>query len=71
MSLDEMRGQVDMRGMSWVGIAAGAAALLVVGVALVVYSRRRRTLAERLREALPDRVREVPEGIRVRLKRAL
>ncbi len=71
-SLDDVRGQIDPGSVARVGIGAGAVVLLVAGLALVIYRRRRRpSLAERLQDALPDQVRDLPQGIRVRLKRAL
>ena len=72
-SLDEMQDQVDSGRMPVAGIIAGMAVLaLAVGVGVMVYRRRRhQTLVERLQRALPESVRELPSGIRVRVKRAL
>jgi hypothetical protein len=72
-SLDEMQDQVDAGRLPMAGIIAGAAVLaLAFGVGVMVYRRRRRrTLVERLQNALPDSVRDLPSGIKVRVKRAL
>jgi hypothetical protein len=54
--------------------AAGfAAAIVAVGVVgwMVYRSRRRRTLVQRLQGALPDSVRDLPQGIRAQVTRAL
>jgi hypothetical protein len=55
-------------------VAAGfATALVAVGIVgwMVYRSRRRRTLVERLQSALPDSVRDLPQGIRAQVTRAL
>lgn len=45
-------------------------AVLAAGAGLIVY-RRRRSLAQRLQIALSDSVRDLPDELRVRLKRPL
>jgi hypothetical protein len=55
-------------------VAAGfATALVAVGIVgwMVYRSRRRRTLVQRLQSALPDSVRDLPQGVRAQVKRAL
>ena len=72
-SLGEIK-QVDVRQLPPVAfLAAGlAVAALAVGVGWVVYrSRRRRTLVQRLQDALPEGVRELPGGLREQVRRAL
>jgi hypothetical protein len=55
-------------------VAAGVVAGLV-GVGIVGWMlyriRRRRSLVQRLQDALPDSVRELPQGVRSRVRRAL
>ena len=74
-SLDDMQEQVESGRLPVaviVTVAAVAVVALAVGLGVKMYSRRRRrTLAERLQGALPDSVRDLPGGIRVRLKKAL
>jgi hypothetical protein len=50
-----------------------AGAVLAVGIVgwLVYRSRRRRTLVQRLQDAIPDSVRDLPQGVRAQVKRAL
>ena len=54
-------------------IAAGVVAA-VVGMGIVGWllfrSRRRQTLVQRLQEAIPDRVRDLPTGLQARIRRA-
>lgn len=47
-------------------VAAGMVGVLALGVIgwMVYRSRRRRTLVQRLQEALPDKVRELPTRVR-------
>lgn len=47
-------------------VAAGMVGLLGLGVLgwMIYRSRRRRTLVQRLQEALPDKVRELPTRVR-------
>lgn len=72
-SLEEMQDQVDSERMTRMGILAGVVMVaLAFGIGYAVYrSRRRLTLAERLQEALPDSVRDLPDSVRERLKKAL
>ena len=55
-------------------VAAGVVgAVVAVGIVgwLVYRSRRRRTLVQRLQDAIPDSVRDLPQGVRAQVKRAL
>ncbi|HKW70518.1 MAG TPA: hypothetical protein VJP81_08025 [Candidatus Dormibacteraeota bacterium] len=64
-SLAEIK-QLDVRHMPPAVFVAGAvmATAIAAGVVWMVYRRRqRRTLVQRLQEALPDRVRDLP-GVR-------
>jgi len=72
-SLPDM-GEIDMRRVAPAGyvIAGVMVAAVVIGVGWMVYrSRRRRTLVQRLQEALPEGVRDLPGGLREQVKRAL
>ena len=61
-SLPDM-GEIDMRRVAPAGY-------VIAGV-MVARSRRRRTLVQRLQEALPEGVRDLPGGLREQVKRAL
>ncbi|HSS61200.1 MAG TPA: hypothetical protein VLK30_07075 [Candidatus Limnocylindrales bacterium] len=50
------------------GVAAGIMAFGVVGW-LIFRRRRRQTLVQRLQDALPDTVRELPHGLRDQIRR--
>ena len=66
--------ELDVRQMPPAVYVAGAvmAAAIVAGALWVVYrNRRRRTLAQRLSETLPDGVRDLPGEVRARVKRVL
>jgi len=55
-------------------VAAGfVTAVVAVGIVgwMVYRSRRRPTLVQRLQDALPDSVRDLPQGVRAQVKRAL
>lgn len=55
-------------------VAAGVVgAVVAVGIVgwLVYRSRRRRTLVQRLQDAIPDSVRDLPQGVRAQVRRAL
>ncbi|HET7421030.1 MAG TPA: hypothetical protein VFL27_11685 [Candidatus Dormibacteraeota bacterium] len=47
-------------------VAAGMVGLLGLGVVgwMIYRSRRRRTLVQRLQDALPDKVRDLPDRVR-------
>lgn len=73
-SFVEMPKQVDVKQVPRAGlIAAGVLAVAIAcGVGWMVYrSRRRQTLIERLQDAIPDGVRDLPEGLRAQMKRPL
>lgn len=72
-SLGEMQDKVDSERMTRMGIVAGVAMVaLAVGIGYAVYrSRRHHTLAGRIQRALPDAVRDLPDSVRERLKKAL
>ena len=57
-------------GMIAAGVVGAVVAIGIVGW-LVYRSRRRRSLVERLQDALPDSVRDLPHGVRAQVKRAL
>ncbi|OLE02292.1 MAG: hypothetical protein AUG94_00645 [Actinobacteria bacterium 13_1_20CM_4_66_15] len=66
--------EIDVRQLPPVAfLAAGVAvAAVAVGMGWIVYrSRRRRTLVQRLQDALPEGVRELPGGLRDQVRRAL
>jgi hypothetical protein len=70
-SLREMR-DLDVRRMPPAGVVAAVAVTAGVAFAIgwMVYrNRRRRTLVQRLQEALPDTVRDFPAGVRMQVKR--
>src|SRR2546430_7907638 len=73
-SLDEMK-EMEMPKLPPAGLVAAGLVTAVVAVGIVgwlVYrSRRRRTLVQRLQAALPDSVRDLPQGVRAQVKRAL
>ncbi len=72
-SLPDMR-QIDVRKVAPAGyvVAGVVVAAVVVGLGWMVYrSRRRRTLVQRLQDALPEGVRDLPGGLREQVKRAL
>jgi hypothetical protein len=53
-------------------VAAGVAlaSMAAIGIGVVVYQRRRRhTLADRIKSALPDSILELPRGIKAAAKR--
>lgn len=52
------------------GVVAGLVAVGIVGW-MVYRSRRRRTLVQQIQDALPDSVRELPQGVRSHVRRAL
>ena len=63
---------IDVRRMPRPGLmAAGLViACVALGVGWMVYrSRRRRTLVERLQDALPEGFRDLPAGVRIQVKR--
>jgi sensor c-di-GMP phosphodiesterase-like protein len=71
-SLREVRKQA--RGAHWslwlvaTGVMIGA---LATGAGVIVYRRRRGSLAQRLQNALPGSVRGLPDELRAQLKRPL
>ena len=73
-SLDGMPGSLDVRRVRpaayvAVGVILAAAAL---GAGWAMYrSRRRRTLVDRLQDALPDSVKDLPQGLREQVRRPL
>src|SRR2546423_14340557 len=73
-SLDDMK-DIDMPNVPPAGMVAAGLVTAVVAIGIVgwlVYrSRRRRTLVQRLQDALPDSVRDLPQGVRAQVKRAL
>ena len=65
-SLDDMR-EIDVRQVPPAAyVAAGLVGVLAIGVVgwMFYRSRRRRTLVERFQEAIPDKVRELPDRVR-------
>lgn len=60
-------GKMPRAGWMAVGLFAGGVAL---GVGWMVYrNRRRRTIVQRLQDALPDSVRELPGGLRAQVRK--
>jgi len=69
-SLDEMP-KISMDQVPRPVLMATGAAVFVaaVGIGWMIYrTRRRRTLVQRLQDALPDSVRDLPDGLRARAK---
>jgi hypothetical protein len=65
-------GSPDTRGVPPAGyVAAGLVGLLAIGVVgwMIYRSRREKPLVRRLQDVLPDRVRELPAGVRARVSR--
>ena len=73
-SLDDLT-DMEMPKLPPAGLVAAGLVTAVVAVGIVgwlVYrSRRRRTIMQRLQDALPDSVRDLPQGVRAQVKRAL
>ena len=74
-SLVDVRSKIDSRrplrpaGMFLAGVTVAA---LAVGVAWIIYrQRRQRSLVQRLQDALPEKVRELPTEVRHQVKRPL
>ncbi len=70
-SLNDVK-DLEMPDVPPVAIAAGvAAALMAFGVLgwLIYRSRRRKTIVQRLQDAVPDGVRELPQGLRDQVRR--
>lgn len=60
-------GRMPRAGWMAIGLFAGGVAL---GVGLMVYrSRRRRSIVQRLQDALPDTVRDLPGGLRAQVRK--
>ena len=73
-SMDDVK-DMDMpnlppAGLIAVGVVGAVIAVGIVGW-LVYRSRRRRSLVQRLQDALPDSVRDLPHGVRAQFKKAL
>ena len=71
-SLDDMK-DMEMPEVPPAVVAAGVVAA-VVGLGIIGWmvfrSRRRQTIVQRLQEAIPGRVRDLPGGLQSRIKRA-
>jgi hypothetical protein len=70
--LDEMR-DIQLPRVPPAVVAAGViTGVLAIGLVgwMVYRSRRRRTLVQRLQDALPDSVRELPQELHSRVRRA-
>ncbi|TMB45621.1 MAG: hypothetical protein E6J53_06055 [Chloroflexi bacterium] len=66
--------QMDRETLQRAGMVVGAVVALsvAVGVGWVIYRRsRRRTLVERLQDAIPEAVRDLPDQVRERARKAL
>jgi hypothetical protein len=74
-SLEDVQKQVPIERVPRAAMYATGFAVFALAVGVggwVIYRRsRRRTLVQRLQEALPDSVREMPEGLRAKAKGAL
>jgi|SRR6266567_7410769 len=73
-SFDDMK-DIEMPKLPSAGLVAAGLVSAVVAVGIVGWlmyrSRRRRTLVQRLQDAIPDSVRDLPQGVRAQVKRAL
>ena len=70
-SISEIEDQIGSDNMPRAGmIVAGVmVAALAVGVGWMLYQRRRqRSLIERIQAAIPDAVKDLPDGVRARVK---
>ena len=65
-SMDEMKDPDVRRAPPAAYVAAGMVGLLGLGVVgwMIYRSRRRQLLVQRLKDALPDKVRELPTRVR-------
>ena len=72
-SVEDIQKQVPDGVPREVVVATGIAAIVMaVGVGWMIYrSRRRRTLVQRLREAMPESLSDVPDDLRARAKKPL
>jgi hypothetical protein len=65
---------MDRETLQRAGMVVGAVVALsvAVGVGWIIYRRRRRrTLVERLQDAIPEAVRDLPDQVRERARKAL
>ena len=73
-TLNDMK-DIDMPKLPPAGLVAAGLVTAVVALGIVgwlVYrSRRRRTMVQRLQDAIPDSVRDFPQGVRAQVRRAL
>lgn len=72
-SLEDMQKQVPDRVPREVILAGGLAAIVMaVGVGWMIYrNRRRRTLVQKLRDALPESLSDLPDDLKARAKKPL
>jgi hypothetical protein len=70
-SFRDMEEQIGSENLSRAGmvVAGVMVAALAVGLGWMVYQRRRqRSLFERIQAAIPDAVKDLPDGVRARVK---
>jgi hypothetical protein len=73
-SIADVHSQIDREAMTRVGmIVTGVVALgVAVGVGWMLYQRRRRrSLVERLQDVIPNSVRDLPDQVLERARKAL
>lgn len=72
-SLEDVQKQIPDRVPREVIVASGiAAVVMAVGVGWMIYrNRRRRSLVQRLRDALPESLSDLPDDLKAKAKKPL